>query len=106
MHARRPVSLNVIRVEKPCPASWDGMHGDDRVRFCDECKLHVYNLSELTRVQAEALVAAHEGRLCVRYYQRKDGTIITQDCGGGLRRVGSVGRHSASPGTALSSAAW
>ena len=63
------------------------MHGDARVRFCDECKLHVYNLSSLTRAQAENLVATHEGRLCVRYYQRADGTIITQDCGGGLRRA-------------------
>jgi hypothetical protein len=63
------------------------MHGDERVRFCDECKLNVYNLSALTRPQAEALVAKHEGRLCVRYFQRSDGTIITQDCGGGLRRA-------------------
>jgi len=85
MKARVPVSLNVIRVDQPCPASWDAMHGDDRVRFCGECKLHVYNLSELSRAQAEMLVASHEGRLCVRYYQRADGTVITQDCEGGLR---------------------
>jgi hypothetical protein len=87
MRARLPVSLNVIHVDKPCPADWDAMHGDDRVRFCDECRLHVYNLSELTRGQAERLVAQHEGRLCVRYYKRADGTIITQDCGGGIRRA-------------------
>ena len=87
MRARVPVSLNVIRVENPCPAEWEKMHGDQRVRFCDECKLHVYNLSSLSRAQAESLVATHEGRLCVRYYQRADGTIITQDCGGGLRRA-------------------
>jgi hypothetical protein len=87
MRARLPVSLDVIRVENPCPADWDAMHGDDRVRFCDECKLHVYNLSSLTRGQAEKLVAQHEGRLCVRYFARADGTVITQDCGGGLRRV-------------------
>src|SRR3954471_17484503 len=87
MRATAPISLNVIRVENPCPAEWEKMHGDARVRFCDECKLHVYNLSSLTRAEAERLVAQHEGRLCVRYYQRADGTIITQDCGGGLRRA-------------------
>jgi hypothetical protein len=81
MPSRQAVSLNLIRVQTPCPASWDAMRGDERVRFCDECKLHVYNLSELSRSQAESLVAEHEGRLCVRYYQRADGTILTQDCG-------------------------
>src|SRR5256885_10324932 len=87
MRARVPVSLNVIRVAKPCPADWEKMHGDARVRFCDECKLHVSNLSELPGAQAEKLGSAHEGRLCVRYYQRADGTVITQDCGGGVRRA-------------------
>ena len=84
---RSAVSLTVVRVQTPCPADWDEMHGDERVRFCDECKLNVYNISELTRAQAETLIAKHEGRLCVRYYQRKDGTVITQDCEGGLRRA-------------------
>jgi len=87
MRAHAPVSLNVIRVAEPCPADWDAMQGDNRVRFCDECRLHVYNLSELTRPQAEQFIAEHEGRLCVRYYQRADGTIITRDCEGGLRRT-------------------
>ncbi len=41
----------------------------------------------MTRKAAEQLVASREGRLCVRYYQRADGTVITRDCGGGLRRA-------------------
>jgi hypothetical protein len=92
MRARIPVSLNVIRVDKPCPASWEKMRGDERVRFCEECSLHVYNLSAMTRDAAEALMASGEGRLCVRYFQRADGTVITQDCGGGLRRAIKRGR--------------
>jgi hypothetical protein len=92
MRARVPVSLDVIRVDKPCPASWEKMRGNERVRFCEECALHVYNLSAMTREAAQALVADREGRLCVRYYQRADGTVITQDCGGGLRRAIKRGR--------------
>src|SRR5439155_4133847 len=92
MRARVPMSLDVIRVEKPCPASWEKMRGDERVRFCEECSLHVYNLSALTREAAEALVASREGRLCVRYFQRADGTVITEDCGGGLRQAMKRGR--------------
>lgn len=78
--------LDVIRIEKPCPASWEQMRGDAQVRFCEACRLNVYNLSEMPREQAEALISGREGRLCVRYYQRSDGGVITQDCKGGLRR--------------------
>lgn len=61
------------------------MIGDERVRFCGQCEINVYNLSALTRAQAENLIAGTEGRLCVRFYRRKDGSIITQDCPVGLR---------------------
>jgi len=52
----------------------------ERVRHCGECKLNVYNLSEMTQTEAEGLIRKHEGRLCVRYYQRADGTVLTRNC--------------------------
>ncbi len=79
--------LDSVRVASPCPASWSRMEGGDRVRFCKECRLHVYDLSALSRAEAEALVLQREGRLCVRYFQRSDGTILTQDCPTGLRAL-------------------
>jgi hypothetical protein len=80
-------SLDAINVASPCEASWDGMHGDDRVRFCSQCQLNVYNISEMTREDAKSLIEQHAGRLCVRFYRRKDGTLITRDCPVGLRAV-------------------
>jgi hypothetical protein len=56
------------------------MFGDERKRFCGDCKLNVYNLSGMTRYDADLLLRVSEGRLCVRYFQRPDGTILTQDC--------------------------
>lgn len=79
--------LNNIRVASPCPADWDQMYGDDRKRFCGECKLNVYNLSGMTRDEAEALIMNAEGRLCVRFYQRRDGTVLTHDCPVGWAKV-------------------
>jgi hypothetical protein len=76
--------LHDIRVASPCPASWEQMPGDERVRFCDACALHVYNLSAMTAREAERLVMRNEGRLCVRFYRREDGTVLTQDCPRGL----------------------
>jgi hypothetical protein len=52
----------------------------DRVHFCAGCKKNVYNLSAMTQTQAEGLLRKHEGHLCVRYYKRTDGTILTQNC--------------------------
>ncbi len=79
--------LDDVKVAAPCPADWDRMVGDERARFCDRCSLHVYNLSGMTRREAEALVTNAEGRLCVRYYSRPDGTILTQNCPVGLRAI-------------------
>jgi hypothetical protein len=79
--------LDRLRVASPCPANWDQMSGDDRVRFCDWCNLHVYNIARLTRKEAETLMAHTEGRICARLYRRADGTIITKNCPVGLRAI-------------------
>jgi hypothetical protein len=82
-----PFSLDIIDVAAPCRVDWDSMRGDDRVRHCGECKLNVYNISELSRKQAESLILSREGRLCARFFRRADGTILTRDCPVGLAGV-------------------
>lgn len=80
-------AVDDIRIASPCRVSWEQMVGDDRVRHCGECNLNVFNLSEMTRHGAEQLIASREGRLCVRFYRRSDGTILTRDCPKGLRAL-------------------
>lgn len=77
--------LENIKIAAPCTADWKWMYGNDRVRFCSQCNLNVYNLSALSREQAEDLLRSAEGRLCVRFYRRKDGSILTQNCPQGLQ---------------------
>lgn len=72
--------LHSVRVAAPCQESWDTMTGSERVRSCERCQHKVYNLSELTTSEAEALLRDASGRLCVRFYRRADGTILTKDC--------------------------
>ncbi|HSE21710.1 MAG TPA: hypothetical protein VLB68_08615, partial [Pyrinomonadaceae bacterium] len=79
--------LNNVRVASPCPADWDQMLGNDRSRFCGQCNLNVYNLSAMSRSEAEDFIAKSEGRVCIRYYRRKDGSIITENCPVGLRAL-------------------
>jgi hypothetical protein len=78
--------LDQVRVATPCPMKWDEMDGDERKRFCGLCRLSVFNLSDMTDAEAEALVFAKgSDRLCIAYYQRSDGTILTKDCKGGTQ---------------------
>ncbi len=102
--------LKRVHIATPCPADWDKMVGDERVRFCGACKLNVYNLSDMSRAEAETLVRQAEGEdgphLCVRFYRRAAGTMITGDCPVGLlaraaRGVRRRGAFYASCGTAL-----
>ena len=85
--ARFTSRLDNIRVAAPCSADWDSMFGSERVRLCEQCHLNVYNLSEMSRVEADRLINQAEGRLCVRFYRRRDGSIITQNCPVGLRAI-------------------
>jgi hypothetical protein len=76
--------LDEISVAAPCAVRWETMTGDERSRFCGQCKLNVYNLSGMTRDEATRLVTGAEGRVCVRFLRRADGTVLTEDCPIGL----------------------
>ncbi|MEZ4364894.1 MAG: hypothetical protein R2939_01240 [Kofleriaceae bacterium] len=106
--ARLPV-LDNIRVAAPCDVAWESMApvGDGvRVRHCGSCDKHVYHLSEMTRPEAERLIQATGEELCVRYYQRADGTILTADCAVGVGRQRRRRRRAAAIGaSALACAA-
>jgi hypothetical protein len=85
--------LDNVRIASPCQVNWDDMIGDDRVRFCGQCTKNVYNLSALPQEDAEELLRVARAReaqdgegVCVRFYRRADGTILTADCPDGARR--------------------
>lgn len=79
--------LSNIKIASPCSQNWDEMLGTERKRFCSECKLNVYNLSGMSRTEAENLLLNAEGRLCVRFYRRADGSVLTKDCPVGWQAV-------------------
>jgi hypothetical protein len=79
--------LNNIKIASPCSADWNKMPGDERARFCGECKLNVYNLSGMSQREAENLLINSEGRLCVRFYKRSDGAVLTKDCPVGWQAI-------------------
>jgi len=81
--------LDHLKIAAPCPADWNQMFSfeDERVRFCSQCNLNVYNLSGMSRQEAEAIITKTEGRLCVRFYRKADGSVLTQNCPVGLKAI-------------------
>jgi hypothetical protein len=77
--------LDRITIATPCTEDWNQMSGDDRSRRCAKCEKNVYDLSEMTTKEAEALLAAKGEKPCVRIFRRPDGTVITSDCPEGKR---------------------
>ena len=102
-------SLDRITIPQPCNADWESMIGNDQVRFCEHCNLHVSDLSSMTRPEAMRLVARSQGRLCVRYIRQTDDGVLTKVVPERLHRIGRrVSRVAAGAFTAtlsLSSAA-
>jgi hypothetical protein len=55
--SRSRIDLDRIAVASPCPVAWDDMAGNERVRFCDQCSLNVYDISVMTKSEAESFIA-------------------------------------------------
>lgn len=77
--SRRITRLDQIEISKPCPVDWSRMVGDEKSRHCAQCNKRVFNLTKMTRRQAEVIVEASGGRLCARITRQPDGTIVTED---------------------------
>jgi hypothetical protein len=74
------VNLDLIEVPNPCTVPWESMQGDDRVRHCGQCRQNVYHLSKMSKEEAEELILQKEGKLCVQFYRRADGSVVTRSC--------------------------
>jgi hypothetical protein len=89
--------LSDLAVPVPCTVPWESMTGDARRRFCSQCRLHVHDVSAMTRDEAIAFVARArvEGGACVRLHRRPDGRIVTRDCVEVVRRLRRRARFAA-----------
>lgn len=85
--AETPI-LASLKIAAPCNADWESMVGTERERFCSSCALNVYNISSMSRLEAEQFLAERAGsKVCVQFFRRKDGTILSDNCPKGLRAV-------------------
>jgi hypothetical protein len=78
-------ALDAITIATPCDIPWGEMRGDDRFRFCGQCRRQVFDLSAMTTAEAKELLGDPGNLPCVRLYRRPDGRVMTADCPVGLR---------------------
>jgi hypothetical protein len=73
------------------------MSGDERSRHCASCDKPVFNIAGMTGAEAEALLRTATGGhgLCVRFYRRADGTVMTADCPVGIAALRAKARRTA-----------
>jgi hypothetical protein len=84
--------LDAIQIADPCPVSWDSMTGTERMRHCSQCKQDVFDLSAMSADEAAQLINDSGSSICVRFYRRTDGRVVTRDCAAilALRRLRNV----------------
>jgi hypothetical protein len=70
--------LDRICIAMPCSVDWNDMKGDNKVRLCGGCNKDVYNLSALSKKEAEE-VLSRPTLPCIQIARTKDGAIVTED---------------------------
>jgi len=68
--------IQQLRIVSPCSVEWDSMIGNERVRFCEHCRLSVYHVDSLTGKQLRRLIARSHGRVCVNYTRPQTQTTL------------------------------
>lgn len=73
------IPLKQIHIPAPCHESWEGMTSDAQARFCAGCRKCVHNLSEMSRDEAQAVIARADEHVCVRFFPGADGRPLTRE---------------------------
>ncbi|MCA8971160.1 MAG: hypothetical protein KDC95_15315, partial [Planctomycetes bacterium] len=80
---RKPdLSIESVRIPKPCSADWDSMEDRGSQRYCEACNLCVHDVRRLTESETRDLLrhAAQSGtRVCMRVTYSADGSVVTRD---------------------------
>jgi tRNA-binding EMAP/Myf-like protein len=66
-----------LAIPSPCSQDWNTMTAEGKKRFCQACKKHVQDLSQMSEAEAQALLATPPAEgLCVRYLYDAFGNVL------------------------------
>jgi hypothetical protein len=78
--------IDKYRPAASCEVTWEEMSGSGCVKFCERCKLQVYDFSSMELPEAEKLIFKQEGTKTFTLYKRTDGKFLTRNCPLGIAR--------------------
>src|SRR5262245_54367713 len=89
--SRSNFDLDRMVVASPCPVAWDDMASDGCKRFCNQCNLNGYNISAMTRSEAESFIERTEREITTRTNDIGRFRFTDVEPGGYTIHVGSPG---------------
>ena len=66
----KKITLHDLHIPEPCAKNWHEMQGDDKKRFCDFCKKHVHNVTDMPESEFRQLMKANNGKACITIEQK------------------------------------
>lgn len=86
---KEPILENLVNTFE-CNLDWNDMPGSNRVRDCGQCKCKVFNMSQMSRREANAFLVENGTSQCMILEQRQDGSIVTDECPVPLRNIRNI----------------
>lgn len=84
--------LDGICIAMPCSVDWNEMKGDNKVRLCGGCNKNVYNISAMSKEEAEELLSAPT-LPCIQIARTDTGAIVTDQKPTTIRWFVSYGKN-------------
>ena len=75
----QPISLDVLKIDSPCPLPPSALSRSNAICFCRTCNKPVHNLTKLTTSQAQELIASAPEELCIQMERDRKGRVVTLD---------------------------
>jgi hypothetical protein len=79
-------SIDNYRPATRCDSVWNKGDNKERVGFCEQCKLQVYDFAGLDLPEAEEIIFNRENRRQAPLFKRADGKFLTSDCPVAVKR--------------------
>lgn len=87
--------LDSICIAMPCSVDWSQMKGNDEIRLCSGCNKNVYNISAISKMEAESILSAPT-LPCIQLFRQDDGVIVTDERPRLVRLFWSYGKSAVS----------
>jgi hypothetical protein len=85
------VPINDYKKAMTCDSTWDDMQGTGAIRFCNRCRLNVYDFHKKDLKEAEEMIFQKEGKRDFTLYKRGDDKFLIANCPVAMKKQRIIG---------------